>query len=121
MLACTARLPMAAAVTTTLRLGSYVYCNDFRHPASLAKEAAELDRLSDGRFELGIGAGWLKEEYDMLGLRFDPGQVRADRFQESVGIVRRLGCGPPHRRRLPGATGPGRAGPHPECHRLRPD
>jgi probable F420-dependent oxidoreductase len=93
MLACTARLPMAAAVTTTLRLGSYVYCNDFRHPASLAKEAAELDRLTDGRFELGIGAGWLKEEYDMIGLRFDPGKVRADRFQESVGIVRRLLAG----------------------------
>ena len=89
-MACTARLAMAAAVTTTLRLGSLVYCNDFRHPALLAKEAAELDRLSDGRFELGLGAGWLKEEYDMIGLPFDEGRVRADRFQEAVGIIRSL-------------------------------
>jgi probable F420-dependent oxidoreductase len=91
--ACTARLAMAGAVTTTLRLGSCVYCNDFRHPALLAKEAAELDRLSDGRFELGIGAGWLKDEYDMIGLPFEAGRVRADRFQEAVGIIRRLLAG----------------------------
>ena len=92
-MACTARLPMAAAVTTTLRLGSYVYCNDFRHPALLAKEAAEIDRLSDGRLELGLGAGWLKAEYDMVGLPFDEGRVRADRFQEGVGVVTRLLAG----------------------------
>jgi probable F420-dependent oxidoreductase len=92
-LAATARLAMAAAVTTTLRLGSYVYCNDFRHPALLAKEAAELDRLSDGRLELGLGAGWLKAEYDMVGLPFDEGRVRADRFQEAVGLIRRLLAG----------------------------
>ena len=84
---------MAAAVTTRLRLGSYVFCNDFRHPALLAKEAAEIDRLSDGRFELGIGAGWLKLEYDMVGLPFEEGKVRADRFQEAVGLVRRLLAG----------------------------
>jgi alkanesulfonate monooxygenase SsuD/methylene tetrahydromethanopterin reductase-like flavin-dependent oxidoreductase (luciferase family) len=53
--ACTARLAVAAAVTTTLRLGSGVYCNDFRHPAMLAKEAAELDRLSDGRLDRAWG------------------------------------------------------------------
>jgi probable F420-dependent oxidoreductase len=92
-MSCTARLAMAAAVTTTLRLGSYVYCNDFRHPALLAKEAAELDRLSDGRLELGIGAGWLKAEYDMVGLPFEEGKVRADRFQEAVGLIRRLLAG----------------------------
>jgi probable F420-dependent oxidoreductase len=90
---CTARLAAAAAVTSALRLGSYVYCNDFRHPALLAKEAAELDRISDGRLELGIGAGWLKEEYDMIGIPFDEGRVRADRFQEAVGLVRRLLAG----------------------------
>jgi probable F420-dependent oxidoreductase len=91
--ACTVRLTMAAAGTTTLRLGSCVYCNDFRHPALLAKEAAELDRLSSGRFELGLGAGWIKEECDAIGLSFDEGRVGADRFQEAVGIIRRLLAG----------------------------
>jgi probable F420-dependent oxidoreductase len=91
--ACTPRLAAASAVTTVLRLGSYVYCNDFRSPVLLAKEAAELDRLSGGRLELGLGAGWLKEEYDMVGLSFDPPKTRVDRFQEAVGIIRRLLAG----------------------------
>jgi alkanesulfonate monooxygenase SsuD/methylene tetrahydromethanopterin reductase-like flavin-dependent oxidoreductase (luciferase family) len=56
----------------------------------LAREAAEIDLLSDGRMELGIGAGWAKGEYDMVGLPFDPGPTRAARFEESVGIIRRL-------------------------------
>ena len=92
-LSCTARLASAAAVTDTLRLGSYVYSNDFRHPALLAKEAAELDVLSGGRFELGMGAGWWKDEYDVVGIRFDDGPVRVSRFQESVQLVRRLLAG----------------------------
>jgi len=92
-LSCTARLASAAAVTATLRLGSYVYSNDFRHPALLAKEAAELDVLSGGRFELGMGAGWWKDEYDAVGIRFDDGRVRVSRFQESVQLVRRLLAG----------------------------
>ncbi len=87
---CTPRLAAAAAVTTTIRLGSYVYDNDFRHPVLLAREVAEIDVLSDGRMEDGIGAGWAKDEYDMLGIPFDPGPTRASRFQESVGIIRRL-------------------------------
>jgi probable F420-dependent oxidoreductase len=77
-------------VTTTVRLGSYVYDNDFRHPVLLAREAAEIDHLSDGRLELGIGAGWVKDEYDMVGISFDPGPTRAARFEEAVGIIRRL-------------------------------
>ena len=92
-LSCTARLASAAAVTDTLRLGSYVYSNDFRHPALLAKEAAELDVLSGGRFELGMGAGWWKDEYDLVGIPFDEGPVRVSRFQESVRLVRRLLAG----------------------------
>lgn len=87
---CTPRLAAAAAVSTTLRLGSYVYDNDFRHPVLLAREAADIDLLSDGRMELGIGAGWAKGEYDMVGIPFDPGPVRAARFEEAVNIVRRL-------------------------------
>ena len=92
-LSCTARLASAAAVTDTLRLGSYVYSNDFRHPALLAKEAAELDVLSGGRFELGMGAGWWKDEYDLVGIPFDEGPVRVSRFQESVQLVRSLLAG----------------------------
>jgi probable F420-dependent oxidoreductase len=87
---CTPRLAAAAMVTTTLRLGSYVYDNDFRHPVLLAREAAEIDVLSDGRLELGIGAGWAKDEYDRVGIPFDAGPVRAARFEEAVGLVRRL-------------------------------
>ena len=92
-LACTARLAAAAAVTTILRLGSHVFSNDFRHPALLAKEAADLDLLSDGRLELGMGAGWWKDEYDAVGITFDEARIRVDRFQESVKLVRRLLAG----------------------------
>ncbi len=87
---CTPRLAAAAVVTTTLRLGSYVYDNDFRHPVLLAREAAEIDVLSDGRMELGIGAGWANSEYQMVGIPFDPGPTRAARFEEAVGIIRSL-------------------------------
>lgn len=89
-MACTPLLMAAASATTTLRVGSYVYNNDFRHPALLAKEAATIDVLSGGRFELGIGAGWFKSEYDQAGLAFDPPAVRADRFEEAVGVITRL-------------------------------
>src|SRR5262249_16794430 len=56
-------LGVAAGATTTLRIGSLVFCNDFRHPALLAKEAATLDLLSNGRFEFGLGAGYLLADY----------------------------------------------------------
>jgi probable F420-dependent oxidoreductase len=80
----------AAAATTTLRVGSYVYSNDFRHPALLAKEIATADVLSGGRIEFGIGAGWLKEEYDQVGVRFDAPAVRADRFEEAVELIKEV-------------------------------
>ena len=89
-MACTPLIAAAAMVTTTLRVGSYVYGNDFRHPALLAKEAATIDVLSDGRFELGLGAGWHRDEYQQAGLAFDKPGVRVDRFEESVGLIRRL-------------------------------
>jgi alkanesulfonate monooxygenase SsuD/methylene tetrahydromethanopterin reductase-like flavin-dependent oxidoreductase (luciferase family) len=63
-------LTAAAAATRTLRLGSLVLDNDYRHPVLLAKEAATLDVLSGGRFELGVGAGWLREEYERAGMAF---------------------------------------------------
>ena len=66
----------AAAVTETLKIGCRVFCIDYRHPIVLAKEAMTLDMLSDGRLELGLGAGWLEEEYHALGFPFDrPGKL----------------------------------------------
>ena len=92
-LAPTPALAAAAAVTTTLRIGSLVYGVDFRHPAALAKEAATLDLLSDGRFELGIGAGWMDQDYDWTGIRRDTPGVRIDRLAEAIEIMRGLWSG----------------------------
>src|SRR5436190_2366043 len=83
-------LAIAAEATRTLRVGSYVFDNDFRHPAMVAKEAATLDLLSDGRFELGIGAGWLGVEYEQIGMPFDPPGVRVSRLEEAVTIIKGL-------------------------------
>jgi probable F420-dependent oxidoreductase len=83
----------AANATTTLRVGSYVYNNDLRHPALLAKEAATIDVLSGGRLELGVGAGWNDSEYNAIGLPFDPGGVRASRMEEGVEVMTRLFTG----------------------------
>src|SRR5688572_23268864 len=83
-------LVAAAAATTTLRLGTLVYCNDFRHPVVLAKEAATLDLLTDGRLELGIGAGWMTTDYAQTGIPFDGAGTRIERMDEAVTIVKRL-------------------------------
>jgi probable F420-dependent oxidoreductase len=80
----------AAEATTTLRVGSYVLDNDFRHPAMLAKEAATLDHLSGGRFELGVGAGWLRSEYEQAGISYEPGAIRVKRLEETLQIVKGL-------------------------------
>jgi probable F420-dependent oxidoreductase len=88
-------LTAAAAATRTLRVGTLVLDNDFRHPVMLAKEAATLDVVSGGRLELGIGAGWLAEEYERAGLTFDPAGVRVDRLAESLRILRGLFAGLP--------------------------
>lgn len=82
-------LAVAAAHTSTLRVGSIVCSNDFRHPILLAKEAATIDMLSNGRFELGIGAGWLKSEYDALGIPFDEPGTRVARLEEAIQIIKR--------------------------------
>jgi len=82
-------LAMAEA-TTTLRVGPLVLNNDFRHPALLAAEYANLDHLSGGRVEMGMGAGHSFTEYEAMGLTFDPPKVRKARLRESIEIVRRL-------------------------------
>lgn len=78
----------AAAATTTLRVGTLVLGNDFKHPAVVAKEAASLDLLSGGRLELGIGAGWLKQDYEVLNLAYDPPGVRVERLAEAIQIIK---------------------------------
>ncbi len=83
-------LAVAAQATTSLRVGSYVFSNDFRHPALLAKEAATLDFLSDGRFELGLGAGVGPFDYQQLGLRFEDAGTRVDRLEEALSIIKRF-------------------------------
>ncbi|HTH70965.1 MAG TPA: TIGR03621 family F420-dependent LLM class oxidoreductase [Candidatus Saccharimonadales bacterium] len=83
---------MAAALeaTTRLRVGSYVFANDYRNPVMLAKEIATLDVLSGGRVEFGLGAGWYQRDYDMLGLPYDPPGKRVSRMIEAVGLIDRL-------------------------------
>ena len=79
-----ATLASVAQVTRTLRVGTLVVANDFRHPAVLAKEVTTLDQLSGGRVELGLGAGFLREEFERTGLTFYPNQIRVDRMTESL-------------------------------------
>ncbi len=83
-------LMAAADATKTLRVGSLVLDNDYRHPVILAKEAATLDVLSHGRFELGLGAGWAKTEYQQAGLSFDAPGVRVSRLEEAVQVIKGL-------------------------------
>jgi len=83
-------LAAAAAATTTLRIGTMVLDNDFRHPVVVAKEAATLDVISDGRVELGLGAGWQRRDYDQSGIAYDEAATRVERLAESVVVVKGL-------------------------------
>lgn len=83
-------LMMAASVTSKLRIGTMVIGNDYRHPAILAKEVATIDALSGGRFEFGIGAGWLKSEYDKAGMIYDRNGIRVSRLAEAITIYKGL-------------------------------
>jgi len=83
-------LVLAAEATSSLRVGSLVYDNDFRHPALLAQEVASIDLLTDGRFEFGLGAGWLKSEYHAAGIPFDGGGTRVERMAEALHVVKSL-------------------------------
>jgi probable F420-dependent oxidoreductase len=83
-------LMAAANATRTLRVGSLVLDNDYRHPVILAKEAATLDLLSDGRFELGIGAGWLRSEYEQAGMAFESAGLRVSHLEEAIHVLKGL-------------------------------
>jgi probable F420-dependent oxidoreductase len=80
-------LTAAADATTGLRVGSLVLDNDFRHPVVTAKEVASIDRLSGGRVELGIGAGWMSSDYEQSGIVMDPPGVRIDRLEEALDVL----------------------------------
>jgi len=88
-----AGLMAAADATTTLRVGSLVFDNDYRHPVVLAKEAASLDLLSDGRFDFGIGAGWMMSDYEQSGIPYDSPGTRIERMAEALTIFKRFFAG----------------------------
>jgi probable F420-dependent oxidoreductase len=85
----------AAVVTTRLHTGTLVLNNDLRHPVDVARETATVANISGGRFELGIGAGHMKSEYDAAGVLFDAGGTRVERLSESVQVIRALLAGEP--------------------------
>lgn len=89
-LAPVAALTAIADATTTLRVGSFVFDNDYRNPVMLAKEATTLDLLSGGRLEFGLGAGWNTRDYRQLGIPYDTPKVRVDRMEEALGLIKRL-------------------------------
>lgn len=85
-------LPLLAVVTqiSSMRVSPMVIANDYKHPAVLAREAATIDVLSEGRFELGIGTGWIRDQYDAAGIRYDDARTRVDRFEEAIQVIK--GC-----------------------------
>lgn len=90
-----AALQAAADATEHLRVASLMFANDYRHPVVLAKEAATLDVLSDGRFEMGLGAGWMESDYRGAGLPYDAAGTRVERLEESIAVFRALWSGEP--------------------------
>jgi probable F420-dependent oxidoreductase len=80
----------AADATTDLRVGCLVFDNDYKHPVVLAKEVATIDVLSGGRVELGIGAGWMKSDYDQSGIQHDSAGVRISRMEEGITVLKGL-------------------------------
>lgn len=83
-------LMAAADATTDLKVGALVFDNDYKHPVVLAKELATIDVLSGGRLEVGIGAGWLKTDYDQSGIPMDRPGVRVSRMEEGIAVIK--GC-----------------------------
>jgi probable F420-dependent oxidoreductase len=83
-------LQALADATTTLRVGALVFDNDYKHPVVLAKELATMDVLSEGRVEVGLGAGWMATDYQQTGIAYDSPKVRVDRFEEALAVIK--GC-----------------------------
>jgi probable F420-dependent oxidoreductase len=81
-------LMAAATATERLRIGALVFDNDYKHPVVLAKELATMDVLSDGRLEVGLGAGWMASDYEASGIGYDRPGVRIDRFEEALAVIK---------------------------------
>jgi probable F420-dependent oxidoreductase len=81
-------MAVAAEVTSTIKIGCRVFCVDYRNPVMLTKELATLDMFSDGRLEIGLGAGWLHNEYDAMGITWDKASVRIDRLAAHVELIK---------------------------------
>jgi alkanesulfonate monooxygenase SsuD/methylene tetrahydromethanopterin reductase-like flavin-dependent oxidoreductase (luciferase family) len=90
VLECWTTLTALAASTSTIRLGTLVLCNNFRHPPVLAKMAATFDTISNGRLDLGIGAGWYRPEYEAYGIPFQEASVRISQLAEGLEIIKRM-------------------------------
>lgn len=95
VLAAVPALAVAAEATSTLEVGARVLCTGYHNPVVLAKEAATLQLLSEGRFQLGLGAGWLAAEYAAMGIPFPPAPERVDRLAETLDLVRQCFAGGP--------------------------
>ena len=83
-------LMSVADATTKLRVGALVWDNDYKHPVVLTKELATMDLLSDGRLELGIGAGWMISDYEQSGIPYERAGLRIDRLIEGIDVMK--GC-----------------------------
>ena len=90
ILECFSVLGALAMVTRRVKLAQLVACNSFRHPALTAKAATTIDHVSGGRLELGLGAGWFREEYDALGIEYPAPRVRIAQLREAIRIIKQL-------------------------------
>ena len=88
-------LTVAAEVSPGIRVSSMVLANDFRHPVVLAKDTATMDILSEGRFELGIGTGWIRSQYEAAGVTYESARIRVDRFEEAITVIKGCWSGEP--------------------------
>lgn len=80
-------MAVAAEATSTIKIGCRVLCVDYREPVMLAKELATLDFFAPGRLEIGLGAGWLRNEYEAIGIPFAPAGERIDKLEEVIALI----------------------------------
>ena len=87
---CWTTLCAIASITKKLRIGTLVLCNSYREPPVLAKMAASLDNISNGRLDFGIGAGWYSQEYLAFGFPFEKASIRISKLKEAVQLIKNM-------------------------------